>query len=143
MFYFGPVLEVQIGLVNVIQGTNRIGTGIKSLVQAPEGCVLVGADVDSQEQWLAGLFGDASHAATFGMSFLGYENRLNSKPLDARFVRLKIGYYPTHSLSRRSPHAAVDPRTSFPLPSVKVLLLWHRLHFSLLMFHHHLNPPLF
>ncbi|EYB88112.1 hypothetical protein Y032_0252g225 [Ancylostoma ceylanicum] len=49
-------------------GTNRIGTGIKSLVQAPEGCVLVGADVDSQEQWLAGLFGDASHAATFAAS---------------------------------------------------------------------------
>ncbi|VDM71696.1 unnamed protein product, partial [Strongylus vulgaris] len=45
-------------------GTNRIGTGIKSLVQAPQGSVLVGADVDSQEQWLAGLFGDASHAGT-------------------------------------------------------------------------------
>lgn len=43
-------------------GTARIGTGIKSLVQAPKGKVLVGADVDSQEQWLAGLFGDASHA---------------------------------------------------------------------------------
>ncbi|XGW08077.1 hypothetical protein V3C99_010862 [Haemonchus contortus] len=43
-------------------GTGRIGTGIKSLIQAPDGYVLVGADVDSQEQWLAGLFGDASHA---------------------------------------------------------------------------------
>uniref|UniRef100_A0A158PMK0 DNA-directed DNA polymerase n=1 Tax=Angiostrongylus costaricensis TaxID=334426 RepID=A0A158PMK0_ANGCS len=43
-------------------GNDRIGTGIKALVQAPSGSVLVGADVDSQEQWLAGLFGDASHA---------------------------------------------------------------------------------
>ncbi|KAK6734246.1 hypothetical protein RB195_017804 [Necator americanus] len=49
-------------------GTNRIGTGIKSLVQAPEGSVLVGADVDSQEQWLAGLFGDASHASALPSS---------------------------------------------------------------------------
>ncbi|KHJ96319.1 DNA-directed DNA polymerase [Oesophagostomum dentatum] len=49
-------------------GTNRIGTGIKSLVQAPEGSVLVGADVDSQEQWLAGLFGDASHAGALPVS---------------------------------------------------------------------------
>ncbi|ETN86714.1 hypothetical protein NECAME_16189 [Necator americanus] len=51
-------------------GTNRIGTGIKSLVQAPEGSVLVGADVDSQEQWLAGLFGDASHASALRETFL-------------------------------------------------------------------------
>uniref|UniRef100_A0A1I7XB20 DNA-directed DNA polymerase n=1 Tax=Heterorhabditis bacteriophora TaxID=37862 RepID=A0A1I7XB20_HETBA len=38
------------------------GTGIKSMVQAPAGYRLVGADVDSQEQWIAGLFGDASYA---------------------------------------------------------------------------------
>ncbi|CAI2324520.1 unnamed protein product [Caenorhabditis sp. 36 PRJEB53466] len=37
-----------------------IGTGIKAMVQAPEGYRLVGADVDSQEQWLAALYGDAS-----------------------------------------------------------------------------------
>lgn len=37
-----------------------IGTGIKAMVQAPEGFRLVGADVDSQEQWLAALYGDAS-----------------------------------------------------------------------------------
>ncbi|WKX96444.1 hypothetical protein Q1695_012690 [Nippostrongylus brasiliensis] len=46
-------------------GTARIGTGIKNLVQAPKGKVIVGADVDSQEQWLAGLFGDASFAKSF------------------------------------------------------------------------------
>ncbi|CAB60771.1 DNA-directed DNA polymerase [Caenorhabditis elegans] len=37
-----------------------IGTGIKAMVQAPAGYRLVGADVDSQEQWLAALYGDAS-----------------------------------------------------------------------------------
>uniref|UniRef100_A0A158P737 DNA-directed DNA polymerase n=1 Tax=Angiostrongylus cantonensis TaxID=6313 RepID=A0A158P737_ANGCA len=50
-------------------GNDRIGTGIKALVQAPSGSVLVGADVDSQEQWLAGLFGDASHASAFPESY--------------------------------------------------------------------------
>uniref|UniRef100_A0A1I7TFQ6 DNA-directed DNA polymerase n=2 Tax=Caenorhabditis tropicalis TaxID=1561998 RepID=A0A1I7TFQ6_9PELO len=37
-----------------------IGTGIKAMVQSPKGFRLVGADVDSQEQWLAALYGDAS-----------------------------------------------------------------------------------
>ncbi|CAB3405513.1 unnamed protein product [Caenorhabditis bovis] len=37
-----------------------IGTGIKAMVQAPSGYRLIGADVDSQEQWLAALYGDAS-----------------------------------------------------------------------------------
>ncbi|CAL2033758.1 unnamed protein product [Caenorhabditis brenneri] len=37
-----------------------IGTGIKAMVQSPKGYRLVGADVDSQEQWLAALYGDAS-----------------------------------------------------------------------------------
>ncbi|KJH42370.1 hypothetical protein DICVIV_11652 [Dictyocaulus viviparus] len=46
-------------------GNARIGTGIKSLVQAPSGEVVIGADVDSQEQWLAALFGDASYAKAF------------------------------------------------------------------------------
>ncbi|GMS85184.1 hypothetical protein PENTCL1PPCAC_7359, partial [Pristionchus entomophagus] len=39
---------------------SRIGTGLKSMVQAHSGTLFVGADVDSQEQWIAGLYGDAS-----------------------------------------------------------------------------------
>ncbi|GMR37530.1 hypothetical protein PMAYCL1PPCAC_07725, partial [Pristionchus mayeri] len=39
---------------------SRIGTGLKSMVQAHSGSLFVGADVDSQEQWIAGLYGDAS-----------------------------------------------------------------------------------
>lgn len=37
----------------------RIGTEFKSLVEAPEGYVFVGADVSSQEMWIASLYGDS------------------------------------------------------------------------------------
>ncbi|CAJ0587208.1 unnamed protein product, partial [Mesorhabditis spiculigera] len=47
---------------------DRIGTHLKSMVQAPLGYCFVGADVDSQEQWLAALFGDASDAAGLDVS---------------------------------------------------------------------------
>jgi len=36
-----------------------IGSDLKSMVQCTDGWNLVGADVDSQEQWLAALFGDS------------------------------------------------------------------------------------
>ncbi|KAE9552071.1 hypothetical protein FO519_004728 [Halicephalobus sp. NKZ332] len=36
-----------------------IGTSLKSMVQCTDGWKLVGADVDSQEQWLAALLGDS------------------------------------------------------------------------------------
>ncbi|CEF68361.1 DNA polymerase subunit gamma-1 [Strongyloides ratti] len=36
-----------------------IGSGLKSLIQAPKGYKIVGADVDSQEQWLAAIMGDS------------------------------------------------------------------------------------
>ncbi|TGZ69903.1 hypothetical protein CRM22_003474 [Opisthorchis felineus] len=39
---------------------NRLGSEIKSMVQAPPGYCFVGADVDSQEMWIAALIGDAS-----------------------------------------------------------------------------------
>lgn len=35
-----------------------IGTDLKSMIQVPNGWKMVGADVDSQEQWLACLLGD-------------------------------------------------------------------------------------
>lgn len=37
-----------------------IGSDLKSMIQCPEGWSLVGADVDSQEQWIAALFGDSA-----------------------------------------------------------------------------------
>ncbi|CAL8082422.1 unnamed protein product [Calicophoron daubneyi] len=39
---------------------NRLGSEIKAMVQAPPGYCFVGADVDSQEMWIAALIGDAS-----------------------------------------------------------------------------------
>lgn len=54
-----------------------IGTGIKAMVQAPRGYRLVGADVDSQEQWLAALYGDAAAEKRLRESFykqLHYKN---------------------------------------------------------------------
>lgn len=46
---------------------NRVGSELKSLVQAPEGYSLVGADVDSEELWISSCMGDAQfgmHGAT-------------------------------------------------------------------------------
>jgi DNA polymerase gamma 1 len=38
---------------------NRVGSELKSMVTAPPGYVFVGADVDSEELWIAALLGDA------------------------------------------------------------------------------------
>ncbi|GME94908.1 unnamed protein product [Ambrosiozyma monospora] len=38
---------------------NRLGSELKTLVQAPEGYCFVGADVDSEELWIASLVGDS------------------------------------------------------------------------------------
>lgn len=37
----------------------RVGSELRGLVQAPEGYKIIGADVDSQELWIASLLGDA------------------------------------------------------------------------------------
>ncbi|KAI9810292.1 MAG: DNA-directed DNA polymerase gamma mip1 [Pycnora praestabilis] len=39
--------------------TNRVGSELKSMVKAPPGYCFVGADVDSEELWIASLVGDA------------------------------------------------------------------------------------
>ena len=38
---------------------NRVGSELKSMISAPPGYCFVGADVDSQELWIASLVGDA------------------------------------------------------------------------------------
>ncbi|KAI9297872.1 hypothetical protein K502DRAFT_61279 [Neoconidiobolus thromboides FSU 785] len=46
---------------------NRIGSELKSMIQAPKGYCLIGADVDSEELWISSLIGDAqfrNHGAT-------------------------------------------------------------------------------
>lgn len=43
-----------------------MGSELKAMVQAPPGYVLVGADVDSQELWIAAVLGDAHFAGMHG-----------------------------------------------------------------------------
>lgn len=50
----------------------RIGSELRSMVQAPPGYNIVGADVDSQELWIASVLGDASYARVHGATPLGW-----------------------------------------------------------------------
>ncbi|KAI7942545.1 hypothetical protein MJO28_012572 [Puccinia striiformis f. sp. tritici] len=46
---------------------NKVGTELKSMVRAPPGYAIVGADVDSEELWISSVMGDAQfgmHGAT-------------------------------------------------------------------------------
>ncbi|XP_066211099.1 DNA polymerase subunit gamma-1 isoform X1 [Saccopteryx leptura] len=51
---------------------NRVGSELKAMVQAPPGYVLVGADVDSQELWIAAVLGDAHFAGMHGCTAFGW-----------------------------------------------------------------------
>lgn len=50
----------------------RIGSELRSMVQAPENYRIVGADVDSQELWIASVLGDASESGMHGATPLGW-----------------------------------------------------------------------
>lgn len=59
----------------------RIGSELKSLVEAPKGYTFVGADVDSEELWIAALIGDSIfkiHGAT-ALSWMTLEGDKNQK----------------------------------------------------------------
>ena len=45
---------------------DRIGSELKAMVQTPPGYHFVGADVDSQELWIAALLGDSQFANVHG-----------------------------------------------------------------------------
>lgn len=45
---------------------DRVGSELKAMVQVPPGYHLVGADVDSQELWIAAVLGEAHFAAIHG-----------------------------------------------------------------------------
>ncbi|XP_028920802.1 DNA polymerase subunit gamma-1 isoform X1 [Ornithorhynchus anatinus] len=51
---------------------DRVGSELKAMVQAPPGYVLVGADVDSQELWIAAVLGDAHFAGMHGSTAFGW-----------------------------------------------------------------------
>lgn len=57
---------------------NRVGSELKSMVTAPKGYVFVGADVDSQELWIASLVGDAQFRL-HGGSAIGFMTLEGSK----------------------------------------------------------------
>jgi DNA polymerase gamma 1 len=57
----------------------RIGSELKSKVIAPPGYSFVGADVDSEELWIASLLGDAAFAKSHGSTALGWMTLLGSK----------------------------------------------------------------
>ena len=48
--------------------SDRVGSELKAMIRAPPGYSFVGADVDSQELWIAALLGDANFAKIHGNS---------------------------------------------------------------------------
>ena len=50
----------------------RIGSEVRAMVQAPPGYSIVGADVDSQELWIASVIGDAHFARMHGSTPFGW-----------------------------------------------------------------------
>ena len=45
---------------------DRVGSELKAMVRVPPGYYFVGADVDSQELWIAAILGDAHFAGIHG-----------------------------------------------------------------------------
>lgn len=52
--------------ISLFPQPDRVGSELKAMVQAPPGYTLVGADVDSQELWIAAVLGDAHFAGMHG-----------------------------------------------------------------------------
>ena len=51
---------------------DRLGSELKGIIQCPPGYSYVGADVDSQELWIASLIGDAHYSGIQGSTGLGW-----------------------------------------------------------------------
>ena len=60
----------------VIPQGDRVGSEMKAMIRAPPGYSLVGADVDSQELWIAAVLGDANFAGIHGKSVLSLQRIL-------------------------------------------------------------------
>lgn len=57
---------------------SRVGSELKSLIRAPEGYTIVGADVDSEELWICAVMGDA-YFGMHGATALGWMTLEGSK----------------------------------------------------------------
>ena len=55
---------------------DRIGSELKAMIQSPPGYHFVGADVDSQELWIASILGDAHFAGVHGRLLLYFHCQL-------------------------------------------------------------------
>ncbi|XP_030433904.1 DNA polymerase subunit gamma-1 isoform X1 [Gopherus evgoodei] len=51
---------------------DRVGSELKAMVQVPPGYYLVGADVDSQELWIAAVLGEAHFSGMHGCTAFGW-----------------------------------------------------------------------
>ncbi len=60
---------------------DRVGSELKAMVQVPPGYHLVGADVDSQELWIAAILGEAQFAGIHGIP------DALSQPLDSKMPK--------------------------------------------------------
>ncbi|CAF3501411.1 unnamed protein product [Adineta steineri] len=69
--------------------TDRIGSELKAMVQAPPGYCFVGADVDSQELWIASILADAQFAEMHGSTAFGWMN-LQGKKKDGTDLHSKV-----------------------------------------------------
>lgn len=50
----------------------RVGSELRSMIQSPPGYCLVGADVDSQELWIASVIGDSYYGKEHGATAFGW-----------------------------------------------------------------------
>ncbi|KAG5317701.1 DPOG1 polymerase, partial [Pseudoatta argentina] len=57
----------------------RIGSELRCMVQAPPGYNIVGADVDSQELWIASIIGDAHYKCVHGATPFGWMTLIGTK----------------------------------------------------------------
>ncbi|CAI7996420.1 DNA polymerase subunit gamma-1 [Geodia barretti] len=57
----------------------RVGSELKVMVRAPDGYHFVGADVDSQELWIAAVLGDTRFAGMHGCTAVGWMTLQGSK----------------------------------------------------------------
>ena len=59
--------------------TDRVGSELKAMIQAPPDWCFVGADVDSQELWIAAVLGDAHFGGIHGCTAFGWMALQGSK----------------------------------------------------------------
>lgn len=57
----------------------RVGSELRAMIQAPPGYNIVGADVDSQELWIASVLGDAHRAQIHGATPFGWMTLIGTK----------------------------------------------------------------